>query len=216
LDGAEQSRLLVLTSATPDEGKSISASNLAVTLAQQQIPTLLVDADLRRGSLHERFATAREPGLSEVLRGDSTLNDAMHELRLEEYGIPLYFLAAGSFPPNPAELLGSDRMRRFCEEVRKRYRAIIFDAPPLNLFTDAATLGREADATLLITRAGVTEKEALEHAVAQLQRLGASGGVVLNDVHSNGGYERYYSRTAAAAGRGAPLVPSEDDGVVIP
>ena len=199
MNGTEQPRVLVFTSATPDEGKSMSASNLAITLAQQQIPTLLVDADLRRGSLHERFATPREPGFSDVLRGDTPLNEALRELSAEEYGLPLYFLSSGTFPPNPAELLGSDRMGRFCQEARDRFRAVIFDAPPLNLFADAAALGREADATILITRAGVTEKRALEQAAAQLQRLGASGGVVLNGVASNGDYEHYYACKADRA-----------------
>jgi capsular exopolysaccharide synthesis family protein len=185
-------QVVVVTSAMPGDGKSTSASNLAVTLAQQGTRTLLVDADLRRGVLHNTFGLDQSPGLTHVLHGMS-LDEAVREVPLEGLTQPLQFLAAGAFPPNPAETLGSPRMRELIALLRERYDTIVFDAPPLNLVTDAAVLGRSADVTLLVTRVGVTEKAALQHAAEQLQLIGTSvGGLVLNDIDvRTAGYHGY-------------------------
>ncbi|HET7233298.1 MAG TPA: polysaccharide biosynthesis tyrosine autokinase [Longimicrobium sp.] len=192
-------KVVVVTSAMPGDGKSTSASNLAVTLAQQGTRTLLVDADLRKGMLHHILAVPQEPGLTHVLMGQATLEDAVREVEIPGLAEPLHVLTVGLFPPNPAELLGSPKMRTLVEEMRRRYESVIFDAPPLNLVTDAAVLGTLADTTLLVARAGITEKEALKHAAGQLHLLRASvGGLVLNDFdprmggyRSNGAYGYY-------------------------
>lgn len=199
-------RILAVTSAMPGDGKSTSAANLAVTLAQQGVRVLLVDADLRKGLLHRIFGMAQEPGLTHVLLGYRSLDDTVQEIGNIDSDIPLHFLASGIFPPNPAELIGSDRMRSLVEDLRSRYEMVIFDAPPLNLVTDAAILGTLMDATILVTRAGVTEKGALQHAAAQLQRVGAPvGGVILNDFAATGGhvYGHYgYGMYASSKGNG--------------
>jgi tyrosine-protein kinase Etk/Wzc len=195
-------RLLVFTSPSGDEGKSISAANLAITFAQQGIRTLLVDADLRRGVLHREFGVREEPGLVHLLVGGSTLEAAVQELPGGHAGVPLHFIATGALPPNPAELLGSERMARLLSEMRERYDAVVFDSPPLDLATDAVVLGSAADAVLLVARSGTTEQGALEAAVMQLRRLPAPlSGIVLNDVREDG-RESYHRLGAESNGRG--------------
>jgi succinoglycan biosynthesis transport protein ExoP len=183
-------RTLVVTSAMPGEGKSTSSANLALTLAQQGTHALLVDADLRRGTVHRLFGIPQEPGLTHVLLGHVELDAAITGVPLED-GKTLYVLPSGVLPPNPAEILGSERMNRLMAELRERFGAVIFDAPPLNLVTDAAILATKADGTLLIARNGVTDKRALQHATHQLHQVHASvSGVVLNDIDADQG--RYY------------------------
>jgi capsular exopolysaccharide synthesis family protein len=181
-------RLLVVTSAMPGDGKSTSASNLAITMALQGSRVLLVDADMRRGLLHEVVGGSRDPGLSHVLHLGVPLEDAVQHIRVGDAGESLDFLAGGLYPPNPAEMLGSENMRKFLKIVRERYDTVVFDAPPLNLVTDAAVLGTQADVTLLVVRAGITDRKALDHAFSQLQHLGVHvGGTVLNDFSTEEG-----------------------------
>ncbi|HEV3048660.1 MAG TPA: polysaccharide biosynthesis tyrosine autokinase [Longimicrobium sp.] len=180
--------VLVVTSALPGDGKTTTSANLAAAFAQQETRVLLVDADLRRGVLHNVFNVPQTPGLTHVLLGMATMEDAVHRLDNPETGGRLHVLTTGVVPPNPAELVGSQRMHLFVEEARKQYDLIIFDAPPLNLVTDAALLGQIADATIIVARAGTTEKPALHHAAAQLRQVRASvGGIVLNGVEAGSG-----------------------------
>lgn len=180
--------VLVVTSALPGDGKTTTSANLAAAFAQQETRVLLVDADLRRGVLHNVFNLPQTPGLTNVLLEMTTLEDTVHRLDNPETGGRLHVLTTGVVPPNPAELVGSQRMHRFLEEARKQYDLIIFDAPPLNLVTDAALLGQIADATIIVARAGTTEKPALHHAAAQLRQVRASvGGIILNGVDAGSG-----------------------------
>lgn len=189
-------RTLVLSSAEPGEGKSTTTANLAVALAQQGARVLLIDADLRRGALHELFGQSREPGLSNVLLGRVSLDAALQTVELSG-GTTLHFLPNGALPPNPAELLASDAMRRTVREVEDRYDAIILDAPPLNLVTDAAVLGARADGVILVARAGVTSRQALAFAHEQLDGVHASVlGTLLND--ADGERDTYYRRYDAS------------------
>ncbi|HUQ20911.1 MAG TPA: polysaccharide biosynthesis tyrosine autokinase [Gemmatimonadaceae bacterium] len=190
-------QVLVLTSGSPGDGKSTTAANLALTLAQQGVRTLLVDADLRKGVLHKLFSVRREPGLTQVLIGKAGLAEAVQVIPAAEGGVPLSVLTAGPYPPNPAELLGSARMRSLIAEMREQYDTIVIDSPPLGLVTDAAILGTLADTTMLVARAGVTEKKAMQHAATQLYNLRVPvGGTILNDFNpkqAGYGYEYGYS-----------------------
>lgn len=189
----EPPQVVVVTSAMPGDGKSTSASNLAITLAQQGTNALLIDADLRRGVLHELFEMPQSPGLAHLLLSRATLNEAIRSINVSESGVSLDVMPSGVLPPNPAELLGSPTMRDLLQQLRQRYEMIVIDAAPLNLVTDAAVIGTQADCTILVVRAGITDKRALHHAARQLQHIGAPvAGIILNDIGVRGGsYQAY-------------------------
>ena len=151
------------------------------------------------GVLHQVFETRQQPGLSQVLLAGVSLEDAIHKVEIGQGKEPMDFLSTGVLPPNPSELLGSELMKKLSAELRSRYDTVIFDAPPLNLVTDAAVLGRLTDSTLLVTRIGVTDQAALEGAATQLRSLRISvAGLVLNGVElnvSNYGYYGHYDDT---------------------
>ena len=190
-------KALVFTSPMPGDGKSTTAANMALVLAQQGGRVLLVDADMRRGSLDEAFREALEPGLSNVLIGSLGVGEATRTLQLEQ-GHELDFIPSGTRPPNPAELLSSEPMDLFLREVKERYDTVVFDAPPLNLVTDAALLGTHADGVVLVARAGVTEEESLGFAVDQIERVRATLlGTVLNGVDER--RQAYYGGQGAGA-----------------
>lgn len=204
-------QVVVVTSALPGDGKSTSAANLAVTLAQQGTRTLLIDGDVRRGVLHQVFELPQTPGLTNALLGRDDTDRVVYRVPLDAENA-LDVIPAGVFPPNPSEILGSQRMRDLLASMRGRYEMIIVDAPPLNLVTDAAVLGTAADTTVLVARVGITDKRALQHAATQLFHLNAPlAGVVLNDIDLSGGsYYGYsygyghgysYSTRYAAAGK---------------
>lgn len=186
-------QVVVVTSALPGDGKSTSAANLAVTLAQQGTRTLLIDGDVRRGVLHQVFELPQTPGLSNTLLGREEADRVVYRVPLDGENA-LDVIPAGVFPPNPSEMLGSQRMRDLLAIMRSRYEMIIVDAPPLNLVTDAAVLGTAADTTILVARVGITDKRALQHAATQLYHLNAPlAGVVLNDIDLSGGSYYGYS-----------------------
>jgi capsular exopolysaccharide synthesis family protein len=184
-------RVIVVTSAMPGDGKSTSSSNLAITLCQQGTRTVLIDADLRKGILNRVFGLEQSPGLTHLLLGHETLENVVREVPIDDRGGVLHVIPSGIFPPDPSELLGSEAMRELLERLRSEYGMVLLDAPPLSLVTDAAILGTMADASVLVTRAGVTDKRALHHAANQLHQVRAAvGGVVLNDIDedTDGGY----------------------------
>ncbi|MCH7564864.1 MAG: polysaccharide biosynthesis tyrosine autokinase [Gemmatimonadetes bacterium] len=175
-------KILVLTSPMPGDGKSSIACNLSFVLARGGVKVALVDADLRRGALADAHGVSRIPGLSEVLTGQAELADAMRSVDVDaEHRFAL--LPAGFAPPNPAELLGLDRMKSLLEGLAEKHDLVIVDAPPLNLVTDAAILGALGDGVILVVRAGVTEEGPLGFAVDQLEKVGARVlGTVLNEI----------------------------------
>jgi len=186
---AEQRALqtICLTSAGPGEGKSTTAANLAITLAQQGSHTLLVDADLRRPHVHRAFNLVQEPGLTDVLIGASTAREAIRPNVIKGLDI----LPGGALPPNPSELLGSEAMHRLLGELRGQYDTIVFDTPPALAVTDATVLGTNADAVILVIRVGETEEPAAQRALEAFRRVQARvAGAVLNGVEKT--RDRYY------------------------
>jgi polysaccharide biosynthesis transport protein len=193
-------QVLVLTSPTPGDGKSMTSMNLAATLAQQGARCVLIDADMRRGLLHEAFELPRDPGLSQVLARQSSFDEAVRTVELPDLKARMDFLAGGVHPPNPAELLGSARLKELIQQCRERYDFVILDAPPLNLVTDASLMGSVADGVVVVVRSGVTRGDALAFAMDQLEAVRAPVlGTVLNDVNLKS--EGYYGKYTGYYGR---------------
>jgi len=175
-------KTIVCTSPLSGDGKTTSATNLAVTLVQRGHSVLLIDADLRRGVINRVFASKREPGLADILDGTASLESA---LRLVDLGLAgsLHYLTTGSLPRNPASLLESEAMVALLDRLKQHYDTIILDTPPINVVTDAAVLGAHADGVLIVVRSGVTAVQALTFAMEQLRHVRAPVlGAVLNDI----------------------------------
>jgi capsular exopolysaccharide synthesis family protein len=179
---------LVLTSTAPGDGKSFTAANLGIALAQQKSKTLLVDTDLRRGVQHNTFGVPKEPGFSNYLCGQVISADIVNETHIPN----LAMISCGSLVPNPSELLGSLQMRRFLDEMRRKFDVIIFDTPPLNAATDAVVLGTQVDGVAIVVRAGKTHREVARQKLELFQNLEAKIiGVVLNGTSVDLAHEGY-------------------------
>jgi len=175
-------RTIVVTSPNKGDGKSLTAANLALTMAQEfQQRVLLVDGDLRRPAIHTLFGIHDTPGLSDVLAGAATLDDALVALPQQE----LTILPAGVAPSHPAELLGSTAMRRALDLLRTRFDRILIDMPPVAPLADVSIALGMVDGLLMIVRAGVTPKPAIERALSGLD-MSKVLGLVLNDAGDGG------------------------------
>lgn len=190
--------VIMVSSALPAEGKSLIALNLAAALARANQRVLIIDADLRRGTLLQQETDNRPPGLSACLTGAARWQDQIQEIPLE--GGHLYALPAGLRPPNPAELLGSPEMANLIQAVRNEFDHVVIDTAPVAIVTDAVVLSGCADAILIVARVNVTTRFALEGARRTLARVnGRIAGVVLNDddvarrYYGYRDYRRYYS-----------------------
>jgi capsular exopolysaccharide synthesis family protein len=180
-------RSIIITSPSKGDGKSLTAANLSLTMAQEFQPrVLLLDADLRRPSIHTLFGIGDAPGLSDVLMGGAALEDAL--VHLED--LHLSSLPAWLPPTIPAELLGSAAMRRTLETLRTRFDRIIIDMPPVEPLADVHILTPLADAVLMIVRAGVTEKPAIDRALHGLD-VSKVLGLVLNEAATDNDSDRY-------------------------
>jgi len=201
---------LLVTSAQPDEGKTVTAANLATAMAKAANRVLLVDADLRRPSLHQLFETTREPGLSNYLVGESD------DLPVVATAIPnLWLIPAGPITPNPSELLQSERMRQFLATVRTKFDRIILDSPPLLSVTDAVILATMVDGVLQVVKAEATSRQAAQEARDQIHQVqGRHLGTILNDIslgrdgyYYNYYYYRYHSYYQDEDGSNTPNLP---------
>ena len=184
-------RVIMVTSALPQEGKSTTSINTAVVLAQKGVQVLLIDADLRRPSIHKTLGMGPRSGLSNVLTGSTTLQQAIAVSTV----LPnLHILPAGTPPPNPAELLASTNMKEVLDELREKYDHIVVDTPPTLSVTDAVVLSPRADAIVLVIRSGQTTKQSLRRARDILMQVNARvSGVLLNAVDlSSPDYYYYY------------------------
>lgn len=171
-------RSIVFTSGSPGEGKSTVAANTAVVFAQEGKKVLLIDADMRKPTVHYTFHTTNSMGLSNLLTRKAQLEDLVKETDQEN----LFVITCGPIPPNPSELLRSKTMDSLIEDILKSYDMVIFDAPPVLAVTDAQILANKADGTVLVLNTKKTEKEALEKAKELLETSKATVlGVVMNN-----------------------------------
>lgn len=183
-------RVILVTSSMPSEGKSTTAINVALALAETEKSVVLVDGDLRRPSLHRYLDLVSTVGFSTVLSGAVTLDEALQPTRFPG----LTVLTSGAIPPNPSELLGSQSARKLLNELRAKFDYVIVDSTPLLAITDAAILAAGADGVLVMARYGHTKREHLTHAVGNLESVGAPLlGAVFTMTPARGGSSYSYN-----------------------
>jgi len=208
-------KTLAITSASPQEGKTLVAVNLAITMAQAGMKTLLVGSDLRKPTLARILGVETNPGLSDILLGNlewrktvkGIIDLVMGEISLDEIMITpgldnLYFITGGAIPPNPAELIESERFDRFVAEAKDEFDMMIFDTAPILSAVDAAIIGTKMDGMLLLYRVGAVSRGLLKRAMSQMEQVKSQVvGVILNgmrpelspDFEDYKHYKYYYS-----------------------
>ena len=194
---------ILVTSSGPQEGKTTAVIDLGITFAQSGQRVLLVDTDLRRPRLHRAFQLAQDIGLTSVLLDEQRLGEAIRPTAVPN----LFVLPCGPIPPNPAELLHTERFRALVAELSRRFDRVLFDSPPVAAVTDAQILAAQVDGVVLLAKAGKTSKEALGRARRQLSDVNARVvGALLNSVdlgsRGAGYYYDYYGRYGAYYGDG--------------
>ncbi|MEE9609941.1 MAG: polysaccharide biosynthesis tyrosine autokinase, partial [Desulfatiglandales bacterium] len=213
-DTQKQIRTIAITSTSPQEGKTIVAVNLAITMAQAGMKILLVGSDLRKPMLGKVFAIETTPGLTDILLGNYPWRDTlkgvtdiiMGKITLDDVMMTpgldnLHIITSGSVPPNPAELIDSRRLMDFMEEAKEAYDMVLFDSPPVLSAADAAILGTKVDGVLLVYRVGTVSRGLLKRSTTQLEQVDCPiMGVVINgmrpevspDFHDFKYYKYYY------------------------
>ncbi|WP_082754077.1 polysaccharide biosynthesis tyrosine autokinase [Mycobacterium sp. NAZ190054] len=185
-------RVIVVTSSMPGEGKSTTAINIALALAEAEHSVVLVDGDMRRPSLAKYLDLVGPVGFSTVLSGGASLAEALQKTRFPG----LTVLTSGAIPPNPSELLGSQSARKLLSELRTKFDYVIVDSTPLLAVTDAAILAAGADGVLIMARFGQTKRDQLTHAVSSLESVGAPLlGAVFTMVPTRGNSSYSYNYT---------------------
>lgn len=197
-------RTILVTSPGRAEGKTLTATNLALTMAQQSKGrVVLVDADLRKADVHEFLGLPQSRGLSEVLTGDATLPEVIVEIA----GLDVLFVPGGRRPPRPAELLGSAAMRAVLGELRTRFDRVVIDTPPIGAVSDAGILTPLVDGVLVVVRAGRTTTQALDRVIQELDERRLIG-LVLNDIaEADGAYGKGYPYPQAREAEGRANEP---------
>lgn len=179
-------KIIVVTSSEPGEGKSTTAGNLALSMAQDNKKVILIDSDLRKPSIHKKFKISNLVGLSDVMVGKVEITKAIHR-----YNNNLVVLTSGKIPPNPSEMLSSKAMTNLLESLKETFDYIILDTPPVQAVTDSQILSTKSDGTILVVRAERTKKESVQNAVNLLKKVNANIiGTVLNGV--DGSRNKYY------------------------
>ncbi len=188
---SQNSRIVLVTSALPGEGKTTASVNLAISMAQTGTKVLLIDADLRKPMVHKALNIKNDLGLSEVLGGFCKLLKALHHSVMENLDV----LTSGAIPPNPAELLSSGAMVTFLEYCKESYDYIFFDTPPVNVVADALALAPFVSGILLVVKEGKTVHPELKKAISSIEFSGTKIlGVVLNasqSISKNGHKYKY-------------------------
>lgn len=184
-------KTLLFTSSSPGEGKSTSAANVAIVFAQEGKKVLLVDADMRKPTMHYTFHTTNTTGLSNLLTKQWMLEEVTKLTKIDG----LHLITSGPIPPNPAELIGSNSMKTLLEELKTQYDLVIFDAPPLLSVADAQILSNKCDGTILVINAGKTEKDSVLKAKESLLSAKANIlGTLMNNfkLEKDHYYYQYY------------------------
>lgn len=188
----EEVRSILVTSSGPGEGKSTTAANLAIVFAQQGKTVLLVDADLRKPTVHYTFNLNNTAGLTSILTNQMELMEAIHQYDEKN----LYILPSGPVPPNPSELLGSRAMNHFLDKALEEFDIVLFDTPPVLAVTDAQVLANLCHGSILVVSSGKTDKEAVAKTKEQLSSsAGKILGVVLNNKKADKKGNYYYYGT---------------------
>ncbi|GEN81811.1 protein-tyrosine kinase [Sporosarcina luteola] len=184
-------KTLLFTSSSPGEGKSTSAANVAIVFAQEGKKVLLVDADMRKPTMHYTFHTTNTTGLSNLLTKQWMLEEVTKVTKVDG----LHLITSGPIPPNPAELIGSNSMGTLIETLKSQYDIVIFDAPPLLSVADAQILSNKCDGTILVINAGTTEKDSVVKAKESLVSAKANIlGTLMNNfkLEKDHYYYQYY------------------------
>ena len=191
-------RTIMVTSAGPDEGKSTTLANLAVAMAQAGSRVLLVDCDLRKPVQHKIFELLNQKGLTNVLVEQLKVNEAIQATRINN----LSLLSSGPIPPNPSELLGSQRMNELVKFLADEFDIILFDSPPAVAVTDAALLSAQVDGVILVLRAGVARIEMAKQVKELIEKAnGKIIGTVLYGINFSGEDYHYYYYYGEKKGR---------------
>ncbi len=182
-------RSMVVSSAGPGDGKSTTVVNIAIAFASLEKKILLIDADLRKPVLHKVFDVPKSPGLTQRLIQDLNDQDVIRETEVPN----LYLVTCGDIPPNPSELLASQKLKDFIERMKEKFDIILIDSPPIIAVTDASILSKMTDAILLVVKAGNTDVRVLKRAIDLLTQVKTNlVGAVLNGVNISAGYDSYY------------------------
>ena len=195
-------KTLAVTSCMPNEGKSMTAANLAVVLTQAGKSVLLLDCDMRNPTVHKNFGLSNKLGLSSCISMGTPLSAAAQATKVDN----LYAVTSGVIPPNPSELLGSERMQNILQRAKEEYDYVLIDTPPVLPVTDSLVLGRMVDGLILVIDSGEIKVEMAREVKNQLVHAGANIlGVVLNKVRSEHhgygyGYYYYYGHESARGG----------------
>lgn len=180
-------QVILVSSAGPQEGKTITSTNLAVAMAQSGNKVVMLDCDMRRPKVHKIFGMSKDQGMSNILVGNKDLNGIIIPTQVPNLDV----IPSGPIPPNPSEILGSTRMTKLIEDLKKDYSRIIIDSPPITAVTDAVVLSKCVDGVVIVVRANDTAREIVKNGVNQLQAVGAHVlGAVLNGVDM--GKDSYY------------------------
>ena len=186
----KEPKSILVSSAGPGEGKTTTVANLAITYANLGKKTLLVDTDLRRPVVHKVFELDREPGITTYLSAATDdYNSLIQNCEINNLSI----ITAGIIPPNPSELLGSNRMTSLVNNLENEWDMVLFDSPPLVAVTDATMISKEIDQIVMVVKVGQTDKKAFSHTLTNLRNVGAPlGGIIMNAVTHKSSYGSYY------------------------
>ncbi len=183
--------MVLVASASPREGKTVCSANLAITIAQAGSSVVILDCDMRRPEIHKVFNTKRDKGISSILVGSSALKDVIVPTDIENLDV----VPCGPIPPNPSEILGSQKMLHVIEALKKKYTLIVIDSSPVTAVTDAVVLSHGVDGVLMVIRAADTPRQIVQNSLTQLKAVNAHIiGAVLNGVDTGRNNHYYYYR----------------------